>query len=212
MRRLGVLPTAGLILAADLGGTVVFAIEGALAAIAGSLDLLGVLVLAFVTAVGGGILRDVLIGAAPPSAFRDTRYPMTALGAGAATFLFHTRLGALPDGLLTQLDAAGLALFAVAGTEKALAFNIRPALAPLMGTLAAVGGGVMRDVLLAHVPAVLRVDIYATAALAGSAIVVVCHRLGVPGTVAAVIGALVCFGLRLVSVSRHWHLPTAGEV
>ena len=109
-----------LIFAADLAGTFVFATEGAVAAIAASLDLFGVLVLSFATALCGGVARDVLIGATPPQAIRDWRYPITAFTAGAITFLSYELVRRVPTPLLTSLDAAGLALFAVAGTQKAL--------------------------------------------------------------------------------------------
>ncbi len=198
-----------LILAADLGGTFVFAVEGAQGAIRAQLDLLGVLVLSFVTALGGGIIRDVLIGATPPNAIRDVRYPIVALTGGALTFLLFAVVSRVPGSLILRLDAAGLALFAVAGTQKALAFGLRPMIAAALGTITAVGGGVTRDVLLAQVPRVLRVDIYATAALAGSLTMILCRRLGMPIWAGSLAGAMVCIVLRLVSVSRHWNLPTA---
>jgi uncharacterized membrane protein YeiH len=198
-----------LILAADLGGTFVFAVEGARAAVNARLDLLGVMVLSFVTALGGGILRDVLIGDTPPSAIRDPRYPLMALAGGALTFLLYRFVARIPAEVITVLDAGGLALFAVAGTQKALVFGIRPLIAAAFGTLTAVGGGVVRDVLLAHIPGVLRVDIYATAALAGSLTMIAARRLGLPIWAGSLAGALVCIALRLVAVARHWNLPTA---
>jgi uncharacterized membrane protein YeiH len=200
-----------LILAADLGGTFVFAVEGALAAILGRLDLLGVMVLSFVTALGGGIIRDVLIGATPPSAIRDARYPCVALTGGLLTFVFYALVSQVPADILIRLDAAGLALFAIAGTQKALAFGIQPLIAAALGTVTAVGGGATRDVLLTQVPGVLRVDIYATAALAGSLTMVGCRRLGLPVWAGSLIGGGVCIALRLVSVSRNWNLPTATD-
>jgi uncharacterized membrane protein YeiH len=168
---------ARLILIADLGGTFVFAVEGALAAIAGQLDLLGVLVVSFVTALGGGIIRDVLIGSS------------------------------VPVPLIIRLDAAGLALFAVAGTQKALAFGIRPLIAAALGTVTAVGGGMARDVLLNKIPAILRVDVYATAALAGSLAMIAARRLGLPVWAGSLLGFVVCVALRLFAVSRNWNLP-----
>jgi uncharacterized membrane protein YeiH len=167
------------------------------------------MVLSFVTALGGGIIRDLLIGDAPPMAIRDPRYPLVAIAGGVATFLLYAFVSRLPTELVIRLDAAGLALFAVAGTQKALAFGIRPAIAAALGTVTAVGGGVVRDVLLTQVPGVLRVDIYATAALAGSVAMIACRRLGLPVWAGSVIGAAVCIALRLVSVSRGWNLPTA---
>jgi uncharacterized membrane protein YeiH len=198
-----------LILAADLAGTFVFAVEGALAAIQGQLDFLGVLVLSCVSALGGGVIRDLLIAASPPQAVRDWRYAAVASIAGVLTFFSYPVILQFPDGLIIILDAAGLALFAVAGTEKALAYGIHPLIAILMGTLTGVGGGAIRDLLLTRVPTVLSVDIYASAALAGSALMVIGRRFGLPPAATAVAGGLFCFALRLVSVALHWHLPVA---
>jgi uncharacterized membrane protein YeiH len=195
------------VLIADLAGTVVFAIEGANAAIRAGLDLLGVVVLSFIVALGGGIIRDLLIGATPPSAIRDWRYPVLAFVTGLLTFLIHTRIEAVPSLLLTTLDAAGLALFAVAGAEKALDFKINPFIAMLMGAITGCGGGVLRDILLARVPMVLVADIYASAALLGAAVVVSGRRLGCPPALAAVLGFIVCFALRIAAVRLGWQLP-----
>ncbi|MQR00783.1 trimeric intracellular cation channel family protein [Glaciimonas soli] len=203
------LKTETTILAADLAGTFVFAIEGSLTAIHGGLDLLGVMVVAFVTALGGGVIRDLLIGASPPNAIRDWRYPMLAFVAGLLTFIFHTSIQAIPASLLIVLDAAGLSLFAMAGVEKAVLFGIRPFVAMLMGTVTGVGGGVIRDILLARVPLILLTDIYATAAFAGSFVALTCRRYGLSPAASAITGGLVCFVLRLVAVSQGWHLPKA---
>jgi uncharacterized membrane protein YeiH len=191
----------------DITGTFVFAIEGARAAIAGRLDLFGVLVLGFATALGGGIIRDVLIGFTPPSALRDWRYAALALAGGALTFLLRGWIADLPLFAFTVLDAAGLAIFAVAGTELAQDHKIPPFIAPFLGTITAVGGGMVRDVLLTHVPAVLRMDIYASAALAGAVVLVIARQCRLSRGTAAWAGFATCFLLRLVSVALHWHLP-----
>ena len=193
-----------LVLAADLTGTVVFAIEGAVSAMRGGLDLLGVMVISFVAALGGGVIRDLLIGDSPPNAIRDWRYPALTFATGLLTFVFHSTVQQFPAALITVLDAAGLALFAVAGVEKALLFRIRPFIAMLMGTVTGVGGGVIRDVLMARVPLVLHADIYATAAF-----VVVARRAGLPPGVAALAGGVACFILRVLAVTYGWHLPKA---
>ncbi len=197
-----------LVVGLDITGTFIFAVEGALAGIGAHLDLLGVLVLGFSTALGGGIIRDVLIGAAPPNAFRDWRYATLAFAASASTFLCYRLIITVPHMALLSLDAAGLAIFAVAGTEKSLDLGIPPLIATLMGAITAVGGGTVRDVLLAHIPAVLRNDIYATAALFGSIILVVLRKLGFGPKPAAFFGFLGCFLLRMISIRLHWHLPT----
>jgi uncharacterized membrane protein YeiH len=194
------------VVTADLVGTFVFAMEGALAAIGAHLDLFGDMVLAFVTALGGGVVRDVLMGALPPSALRGWTYPATAFSAAALAFLIDPYFQ-IPRALLVTLDAFGLSLFAVAGTSKALDAGIHPFSAILLGTATAVGGGTARDVLLAHVPAILRVDVYATAALFGAVVLVLARRLGLSATAAAVLGGLACLTLRLVSVWLHWQLP-----
>jgi uncharacterized membrane protein YeiH len=209
MPRVAEHDSTALLVAVDLAGTFVFAVEGGTAAIAARLDLLGVLVLAFATALAGGVVRDVLIGAVPPRALDDWRYPAAAFAGGALVFLLHRAVLTVPGPAIVGLDAAGLALFAVAGTEKALAFGINPFVSTLLGTITAVGGGTVRDLLLAQVPVVLRADVYATAALVGAVVLVVARRLGVPPAPAAVLSGFACFGLRVVSVWQHWSLPHA---
>lgn len=198
-----------LLLSVDLAGTFLFAVEGALIAVPANLDLLGVMVLAFTTALVGGIIRDMLIGASPPASLRDWRYASTAFAGGAIVFFLHPYVRAIPGAVILTLDAAALALFAVAGTEKALLYKMHPFIAVLLGAVTAVGGGTVRDVLLAQIPNVLRSDIYATAALAGALVMVVATRLKVRPAFAAISGGLVCFLLRLVSVWQHWSLPKA---
>ena len=196
-----------LLLWADLAGTFLFAVEGALIAIPAHLDLLGVMVLAFSTAVVGGIIRDVLIGAVPPASLRDWRYASAAFTGGAIVFFLHPWVRGIPAPVITTLDAAALALFAVAGTEKALLYKMHPFIAVLLGAITAVGGGTVRDVLLAQIPNVLRSDIYATAAIAGAIVMIAATKLRVHPTLAAISGGLVCFLLRIISVWQHWNLP-----
>jgi uncharacterized membrane protein YeiH len=139
-----------LLLTADLVGTFLFGIEGATAAIGGNLDLLGVMVLAFATALAGGLFRDLLIGAVPPNAIRDWRYPVAAFAGAAIVFFLHRSLQEIPGMIIMVLDAAGLSLFAIAGTEKALLYKIHPFLAILLGAVTGVGGGTVRDIFLAR--------------------------------------------------------------
>jgi uncharacterized membrane protein YeiH len=195
------------LLAVDLVGTFVFAVEGALAGIRGELDLLGLLVVSFVTALGGGTVRDLLIGAVPPNSIRDWRYGATAFAGGGAVFCFYQSFQHVPQQLLITLDAAGLALFAMAGAAKALEFGINPMIAVLMGVLTGVGGGTIRDVLMTRVPGILNTDIYASAALVGAAVMVIGLALKVPRTIAMTVGGVCCFVLRMVAVARHWNLP-----
>jgi uncharacterized membrane protein YeiH len=196
-----------LLLTLDLAGVFVFALEGASAAISAQLDLLGIMVIAFATALCGGIIRDLLIGAVPPKAIQDWPYGSTAFAGGAIVFLLHGFVDRIPGPLMLLLDAGGLALCAVAGADKALEYRINPFLAVLMGGVTGVGGGTVRDVLLAHVPRVLESDVYASAALAGSALMVIGIKLKGSPMFMAIAGGTVCFLLRIVSVWQDWNLP-----
>lgn len=197
-----------LVLLLDLGGTFAFALSGGMAAVRRRLDIFGVLVLAFAASTFGGITRDVLIGATPPAALQDWRYLAVSVTAGLICFFWSSRIEKLTTPV-RMLDAVGLALFAVAGTEKALAFGLNPIMAALLGMLTGIGGGVARDVLLADVPAVLRADLYAVAALAGAVMVVVGHMLHLPVVVTACLGGVLCFGLRMAAIRRGWRLPVS---
>ncbi len=197
-----------LVLVLDLCGTFVFALSGATAAVRRRLDLFGVLVLSFAAANSGGIARDLLIGAAPPAAISDWRYLTVSLVAGIVTFCWAPVIEKLQNPV-RMFDAAGLALFAVAGAQKALVFGLNPVMAALLGMLTGIGGGMARDVLLADVPMVLRADLYAVAALAGAIVVVSGAVLDLPSTPVAIVAAALCFGLRMMAVRRGWHLPTA---
>ena len=191
----------------DLTGVFVFAVEGALAAIRAQLDVFGVLVLAFATALGGGLIRDLLIGSVPPKAICDWRYAATAFAGGGAVICFSPLFVEAPVHLMLVLDAAGLSLCAVAGATKALEYRIPGLLASLMGVLTGVGGGTLRDLMLARVPNVLKADIYAVAALAGAAVVVLGLRFGRSRAWAMILGGVVCFALRMIAVTKGWNLP-----
>ncbi len=203
------MPTTNLLLIPDLIGTFVFALSGATAATRRRLDLFGVLVLSFAAANSGGIVRDLLIGAVPPAAIRDWRYLAASLCAGVITFWWAPLIERLQNPV-RMFDAAGLALFAVAGAQKALAFGLNPVMAALLGMLTGIGGGMMRDLLLADVPMVLRADLYAVAALAGAGVVVIGATLGLPSAATMIAGAVFCFVLRMLAVRRGWQLPIAG--
>jgi uncharacterized membrane protein YeiH len=197
-----------LVLALDLFGTFVFALSGAMVGVRHRLDLFGVLVLSFAAATAGGITRDLLIGAIPPASIADWRYIVVPVVAGLATFWWHPMIRRLQSPVLV-FDAAGLSVFAVSGALKALAFGINPVAAVLLGMLTGIGGGMVRDVLVTEVPTVMHAEVYAVAALAGAAIVVVGHLLYFPSTPVAIVGAAVCFGLRLGAIRRGWELPVA---
>ncbi len=194
--------------ALDLSGTFVFALSGAVAGVKHRLDIFGVLVLSLAAANSGGIARDAMIGATPVAALSDWRYVVVSLAAGLLTFYFYSLIDRLSGSVLI-FDAAGLALFAVTGATKALAYHLGPVAAALLGMLTGIGGGMMRDILLSEVPVVLRADLYAVAALAGAAVVVMGPVLHFSSAAAMTVGALLCFGLRFVAIRYGWRLPVA---
>lgn len=198
----------GLLLALDLGGAFVFAISGAMLGVRERLDFFGVLVLAFVASSAGGIARDVLIGAIPPAALSDWRYFAVAMVAGILTFVWSSPVSKHHKGILL-FDAAGLAFFAVSGAEKALAFQLNPLMAALLGMVTGIGGGISRDVLISRTPVVLKGDLYAVAALAAAALVVIGHKFGWPILPCAIAGGFLCFAIRLLAIVRGWGLPIA---
>jgi uncharacterized membrane protein YeiH len=197
-----------LVLVLDLFGTFVFALSGGMRGVRYGLDVFGVLVLSFAAGNAGGITRDLLIGAVPPAAIADWRYIAVSILAGLATFLWHSTVRRWKSSVLV-FDAAGLGLFAVSGALKAAAFGLNPVAAVLLGMLTGIGGGMLRDVLVAEIPTVLRAELYAVAALAGAAVVVGGELLRLPSTPLASAGAVLCFGLRLLAIRRGWGLPVA---
>ena len=192
----------------DLTGTFVFALSGALAGARRELDLFGVLVLLFAAGNSGGITRDLLIGAVPPGAVGDWRYLGVSLLAGILTFYFSPFILRMLNPILI-FDAAGLALFAVTGASKALAYGLNPVMATVLGMVTGIGGGMVRDVLLAEIPTVLRDELYAVAALAAAAIVVIGHLLQLPVAPIAAVALISCFSLRVMAIRRGWRLPVA---
>lgn len=198
---------AGVVLTVlDLLGIFVFALSGGLVAVRKDLDVFGVLVLAAITGLGGGFLRDLLIGAVPPASLEDWRYLMVPVAAGLVTFWFHPALGRR-ERLVTFFDAAGLGLFCVTGALKALAFGLGPLPAALMGMLTGIGGGMLRDLLAGRVPVVFRGELYATPALVGAALAVAGAEASLPPAAVAVPAAVVCTGWRLLAVRRGWNAP-----
>src|SRR5689334_808715 len=191
-----------LVLVLDLVGTFVFALSGATAGVERRLDLFGVLVLSFAAANTGGISRDVLIGAVPPAAISDWRYLAVSLLAGLRTFFWFSGVERRRSPALV-FDGAGLALFAVSGAQKALAFALPPVMAALLGMLPGLGGGMSGDVLLAEVPTVLPSEIFALAALTSAALVVIGETLRPPPAARTVAVADLCFALALIATRRH---------
>lgn len=192
--------------ALDLAGTFAFAISGAVAARSRNLDVFGVLVVAFAVACGGGVVRDLCIGAVPPAGLADWRYLFVALCAALMTIVANRLVERLANPV-TFFDSLGLGLFAVTGAQKALIFGHNAEVAVLLGIVSAVGGGVIRDVLLNRVPVILQRDIYALAALVGAALAVAGDRLAWDPTVRTWIALLACFALRYLSLRYKWNLP-----
>lgn len=197
---------AHLQLALDLVGVFAFALSGGLVAVKKRLDLFGVLVLAGAAALGGGVMRDILIGALPPVGISDWRLLTSALVAGLVTFLYHPGVERISR-FVRVLDAAGLAVFAIGGSLKALGAGMDPLTSVFVGGITAVGGGIVRDVLAGQVPEVLRREMYALPALLGSVLIVTAHHFDainpfvIWGCVALV------FGMRMVAVILDVHAP-----
>ncbi|WP_305789867.1 trimeric intracellular cation channel family protein [Symbioplanes lichenis] len=194
----------------ELVGLSVFAASGALMAISKEFDVVGIVVLALLTALGGGVLRDVIIGATPPAAFSDVTYLLVPLSAAAVCFFAHPLAERLRFTMLV-FDAAGLGLFAVTGTLKALGAGLGSVQAVLLGVTTAVGGGALRDIFARETPAVVQVhtDLYAIPAATGAVLVAAAHPTPLPLPVVAVTAAVLVFAFRLAAMTRHWKAPQA---
>lgn len=198
---------SALTLTLDLCGVFVFALSGALAAVFRRLDVVGVVVVGTVSATGGGLLRDVLLGDVPPPALQDWRYVTVSGVAGVVAFFFHPQVNRLTRAV-RLLDAAGLGFFAVAGTAKALSFGLGPVPACILGVLTGVGGGLLRDIVLREIPLVLRTgELYAVAALAGCVVVVVAETLEEYNAWTAAAAVAVIVVLRVLAIRRNWQAP-----
>ena len=196
-----------LLLVLNLAGTFVFGLSGGLAGVEKRLDAFGVVVLGVVVGLAGGITRDLLIGI-PPQTFRDWRYLAVAGGAGLVALLAEPTLARLGRPILV-LDAAGLALFCVTGASTALDHRVGAVEAVVLGAITGIGGGVLRDVLLREIPTVLRAGLYAIPALAGASVVVAASRSGTHNLAFPLIGAVVCFAIRVAGVYFDLNVPQA---
>ncbi|WP_329498221.1 trimeric intracellular cation channel family protein [Kitasatospora herbaricolor] len=194
----------------DLVGIFVFALSGGLLAVRKNMDIFGICVLAEVTALGGGVMRDLVIGATPVAAFSNLGYFSTPLAAGLVVFFLHPQVERINRSVQT-LDALGLGLFCVTGTAKAHDYGLGSVASVALGMVTAAGGGVMRDVLAQEIPSLLRWDreIYAVPALIGSAttavLIAVDHLTAATGTTAA----LTAFLLRMFALKFGWRAPRA---
>ena len=203
-----------LLVCLDLGGTFIYAVNGGLTAVrAARLDIVGVVTVAMVSGLGGGIIRDILLGALPPATFSDWRYLAVAAAGGLAAFALSSQLARLARlaTLITVLDAAGLGLFAVTGASKALGLGLGAAPAVILGAVTGVGGGTLRDALLGQIPSVLRRGLYAIPALCAAVITVAAVRAGIYGLPAAAGAVLACFLLRVLGVRYDLNAPMAPE-
>ncbi|MGW2616613.1 trimeric intracellular cation channel family protein [Streptomyces sp. NPDC001500] len=194
----------------DLVGIFVFAISGALLAVRKNFDVFGIAMLAEVTALGGGVFRDLVIGAVPPAAFTDLGYFLTPLLAALLVVFLHPQVERIQLGV-NVFDAAGLGLFCVTGTTKAYAYGLNLTASAALGIATAVGGGVLRDVLANEVPSLLRWDrdLYAVPAMAGAAMVALAIRYDVLTPLASGVAAVTAFVLRLLAMRFHWRAPRA---
>ncbi|MFF4751963.1 trimeric intracellular cation channel family protein [Streptomyces sp. NPDC002514] len=196
--------------AIDVAGIFVFAISGALLAVRKNFDVFGIAVLAEVTALGGGLFRDVVIGAVPPAAFTDLGYFTTPLLAALLVVFLHPQVERIQVAV-NVFDAAGLGLFCVAGTTKAYAYGLGLTASAALGVATAVGGGVLRDVLANEVPSLLRWDrdLYAVPAIVGAALVALCLHYSALTSLTSALAAVTAFVLRLLAMRFHWRAPRA---
>jgi uncharacterized membrane protein YeiH len=192
----------------EFAGTFAFALSGAVVGVRRSMDFFGVAVVGFLTAVAGGIIRDVLIGSLPPDALQSWHVLALAVLAAALAFFFGRAIERM-HWLVQHFDAVGLAMFAVIGANKALAHGLTPVMAAMLGMVTAVGGGIARDVVAARIPTVLTTEIYAVAALLGAAVVAAGPALSMLPTTSMLAGATLCLVLRVVALHRGWKLPVA---
>jgi uncharacterized membrane protein YeiH len=196
-----------LLLWLNLFGTFVFGLSGGLAAVRARLDVFGVVTLAAVVGLAGGITRDLLIGT-PPETFRDWRYLAAVGAAGLVSFFAGSALDRIWRGVQV-FDAMGLAVFCVGGAGKALDFGLGPAQAVILGAITGIGGGMLRDVLLGETPTVLRHELYAIPALLGAGVVVGAYAAGSLGPLFPILGACLCLLTRMIGVRYGIDAPTA---
>ncbi|MER5179974.1 trimeric intracellular cation channel family protein [Streptomyces sp. NPDC002896] len=196
--------------ALDLAGIFVFAISGALLAVRKNFDVFGIAVLAEVTALGGGLLRDLIIGAVPPAAFTDLGYFVMPMVAAALVFFLHPEVERIQTGV-NVFDAAGLGLFCVTGTTKAYEYGLGLTASAALGLATAVGGGVLRDIIANEVPSLVRWDrdLYAVPAMVGATMVALCIKFDAVSAVTSGIAVVTAFVLRLLAMRYHWRAPRA---
>ncbi|MFC7448266.1 trimeric intracellular cation channel family protein [Rhodococcus daqingensis] len=190
----------------ELVGVVAFAASGALVGVSKRLDIFGVCLLGVFTAIGGGVIRDVLLDIHPPTSLNTWPNFTTALVTSLVVFFLHSAVSRLRREILV-LDAVGMGLFASSGAAIALTAGASGQAACLIGATTAIGGGVLRDVLVNELPLLLHRDLYAVPALIGSTVVVACSGFGLASNVGLVVGTVSASTIRLLALWRHWNLP-----
>lgn len=203
-----ILPSMNLLYTLDLIGTIAFAASGALAGIRRGMDLFGIFVLAMVTAIGGGTLRDLLLGDLPPFCLRNETYLWLPVLAALVVFFTHRRLPRFAP-VLQYLDAIGLGTFVVIGTGKAISMHTGPIGAILMGVITGTAGGVMRDILSNEIPLIMRREIYASACILGGVTLVILQKLNTPANLSLLLSAAAVILLRILAIRYNWSLPKA---
>ena len=190
----------------DILGTFAFAISGALVALDKKFDIFGVIIIAFVTAVGGGMLRDVLINAHPINWIGDLNYLYIIFSAVLFTFLFKSKIAYLSKTMFL-FDTIGISVFTLLGLQKGLSYDLHPIIAIIMGMISAVFGGVLRDVLTAKIPLIFEKEVYASACLAGGISYLILHYFKVDENINFIVSAIVIASIRAVAVKFHLELP-----
>ncbi|WP_299555655.1 trimeric intracellular cation channel family protein [Seonamhaeicola sp.] len=190
----------------DILGTVAFAVSGVLAAFNKKMDLFGILIIAFVTAVGGGTLRDLLIGNTPVSWMKDMTYTYVIMGSAVFAIIFRSKINYLRTSLFL-FDTIGIGLYTVVGIEKGIQAGLHPIICIALGTMTASFGGVIRDILCNEIPVIFRKEIYATACILGGVFYFLLAKLPLDNNIVFLIAGLVVIVIRLLAVKFKIALP-----
>lgn len=190
----------------NIGGTIAFAASGALAGIRKKLDIFGLAVMAFVTSVGGGTLRDILIGHLPVKWILDSSIVLLIAGVTLITVLFKNRIGRL-DKTLAFFDSLGLGFFTLRGIQEGIAIHLDIPSCLILGTVTACFGGVIRDILLNEIPTLFRKEIYATACILGGVVFFLLQKINISAQIIEFITILSVFGIRVIAMKMDISLP-----
>lgn len=190
----------------DILGTIAFAISGVLVAFSKKMDLFGIIIIAFVTAVGGGTLRDLLIGDTPVSWMKDITYTYVILASAIFAIIFRSKINYLRTSLFL-FDTIGIGLYTLVGIEKGIQAELHPIICVALGTMTASFGGVIRDILCNEIPVIFRKEIYATACIFGGASYFLLINLPIDNTIAFLIAGIIVIAIRLLAVKFKIALP-----